>query len=327
MPFKHDWEQAHTQSQISEATVSSMVAQAFPQAQLHAHKVLAGGCANLNIKIQLADTPTPFLLRIYKRDPQAALREEQLTALLKHTLPVPAVYFIGEHTGQHFAITEFMPGISLRDLLLNYPEQAWAEVMLEVGQTLACLQKQTFPEAGFFDEQLNIKTPLQSKDLIAFVEHSLQTPAIQAALDAPTRSAIAQLFKTHAHLLPKAPPYTLVHGDFDPANILVDQHQGHWYITGILDWEFAHVGHWLIDVANMLRYAQDMPATFEHAFIQGLKTSNIVFPKNWKTLTHLYNLSALLDLLNRYSQEEHPKMHADIRELIAQLLQQKHPTI
>ncbi|HQU09284.1 MAG TPA: aminoglycoside phosphotransferase family protein, partial [Opitutales bacterium] len=270
MTFKRDWEQAHTHFKIPTTTIESMVEIALPDKDLASHTVIAEGCANLNIKLEFANAPEPVILRIYLRDPKAALREQRIAALLKQTLPIPEVYFVGEQEGYRFAITEYIPGITLRNLLLDYPEQAWAEVMLEAGTLLAHLQTHTFAQSGFLDEDLQIKRPLSSEDLVNFVLHALQTPQAQTSLDLATRSCIEQLFQTQAKNIPNHPPYQLVHGDFDPANILVNQHQGHWSISGILDWEFAYAGSWLNDLANMLRYAHAMPAIFETAFLKSL---------------------------------------------------------
>jgi Ser/Thr protein kinase RdoA (MazF antagonist) len=62
-----------------------------------------------------------------------------------------------------------------------------------------------------------------------------------------------------------------VHGDFDPANILVDKVNDAWSVTGILEWEFAFSGSYLWDVANMLRYAHKMPLEFQNSFIDALE--------------------------------------------------------
>lgn len=82
-----------------------------------------------------------------------------------------------------------------------------------------------------------------------------------------TISKISHLFDKHVHLFPNDNERHLVHGDFDPANILVDRTEGIWKVTGILDWEFSFSGSALWDIANMLRYAHLMPPEFENAFL------------------------------------------------------------
>src|SRR5512143_1632752 len=129
MTFKNNWEKTDQQFKIPPETIQAMVAIALPQEEVASYAVISGGCANLNIKIQLLHEPQPFILRIYVRDKEAAYREQKLAALLKHVVPIPEVYFVGDCEGYRFALTEYMAGISLRDLLLNHPNGSIESVM------------------------------------------------------------------------------------------------------------------------------------------------------------------------------------------------------
>jgi hypothetical protein len=66
-----------------------MVQLVYPHKKLIFHELIAGGCANLNIKIQLEHDQNPLLLRVYLRDKNAAYREQKLGALLKQRVPIP----------------------------------------------------------------------------------------------------------------------------------------------------------------------------------------------------------------------------------------------
>lgn len=78
-------------------------------------------------------------------------------------------------------------------------------------------------------------------------------------MSSETASKIRRYFNEYAYALPDKEEKHLVHADFDPANILVDKINGSWCVSGILDWEFSFSGSVLCDVANMLRYAHEMP--------------------------------------------------------------------
>ena len=58
----------------------------------------------------------------------------------------------------------------------------------------------------------------------------------------------------------------LAHGDFKPTNVLVDESG----LTGVVDWEFAHAGTRLADVAQMLRHPESLPPGFAAAFADAL---------------------------------------------------------
>ena len=113
-----------------------------------------------------------------------------------------------------------------------------------------------------------------------------------------------------------------MHGDYDPANILVQEINGKWKVSAILDWEFAFSGAWLFDVSNMLRYAHQLPNAYERCFIQGLENGGCRLPDDWKITIMLLNALSLLDLLSRHSQKEHPKQCADILALLEHNVQE-----
>jgi aminoglycoside phosphotransferase (APT) family kinase protein len=320
MTFKNDWEKTDQQFQIPPETIHTMVALALPEKKLASYDVSSGGCVNLNIKIQLLHEPQPLLLRIYVRDKDAAFREQKLAELLKHAVPIPEIYFVGECEGYRFAITEYMPGISLRDFLLNHPHENIESIMGQVGQMLASIQRVHFSMTGFFDADLKVSQPFTKQDYLTFVQACLDHSTV---LEQIGPESIAQIKKYHekndALLLDETQSH-LVHADYDPANILVDKIEGQWKITAILDWEFTHSGPALLDVANMLRYAHHMPPIFEKAFLQGLKQGGMILPENWRIRVHLLNLSALLDCLVRCTPRECPNRCADIRELVGHIL-------
>ena len=67
----------------------------------------------------MEDEELPFILRVYLRDKGAAYREQALAVLLKQAVPIPQVYFIGDYKSYRFALTEYLPGITLRELFVK----------------------------------------------------------------------------------------------------------------------------------------------------------------------------------------------------------------
>jgi len=317
--FKVDWEKTSVTYQLPEDMVEHMVQLAYPDKKLISHELIAGGCANINIKIQLENENQPLILRIYLRDKDAAYREQKLATLLKGTVPVPRAYYIGELDGHHFAITEFMTGIPLRDLLLGDVPHDLSAIMSEVGMILSKITAYEFQKTGFLNKELEV-IPYESSNVIKFAQDCLNDKTVLSVLSPEVIPEIKEAIEQHAYLFPTDDEKHLVHADFDPANILVDQINGSWVVTAILDWEFAFSGSYLWDVANMLRYSHKMPLEFQKAFIDALQKNGIKLPAHWRTTIHLLNLSSLLDLLKRSDPQIHPKRCADIRELITQIL-------
>jgi GrpB-like predicted nucleotidyltransferase (UPF0157 family)/Ser/Thr protein kinase RdoA (MazF antagonist) len=317
--FKVDWEKTSVTYQLQEGMVEKMVRLAYPDETVISSELIAGGCANLNIKIQLENEKHPLILRVYLRDKDAADREQKLAVLIKETVPIPLTHYIGELEGHHFAITEFMPGISLRDLLLGDVPHDRSAVMSEVGMILSKITAYEFSEAGFFDKELEV-VEHESCDIIKFAQDCLNDKTVLSVLSPEMIDEIKKVVEQYAYLFPTDGEKHLVHGDFDPANILVDKINGSWVVTGILDWEFAFSGSCLWDVANMIRYAHKMSPKFQNSFIDALESNGIKLPTDWRTTTHLLNLSSLLDLLKRSDPKDHPHRCADIRELIDHIL-------
>ena len=317
--FKVDWEKTRVTYQLPEGTIEKMVSLAYPDKQLTSFELIAGGCANLNYKIQLENQNHPLILRIYLRDKDAAYREQKLAALIKETVPLPLTHYIGELEGHHFAITEFMPGISFRDLLLGDAPHDLSAIMHEVGSILSRITAHEFPKAGFLNKDLEVVS-YDSSDIIKFAQDCSNDKTLLSVLSPEMIDEIKKAIKQYAYLFPTDGEKHLVHGDFDPANILVDKINGSWVVIGILDWEFAFSGSYLLDVANMLRYAHKMPPEFQNSFIEALQKNGIKLPAHWSTTIHLLNLSSLLDLLKRSDSQLHPNRCADIRELIDHIL-------
>ena len=334
--FKVDWEKTSVTYQLPEGMVEKMVRLAYPDKKITSSKLIAGGCANLNFKIQLENEKHPLILRVYLRDKDAACREQKLAALIKETVPAPLTHYIGELEEYHFAITEFMPGISLRDLLLGDVPHDLGTIMHEVGLILSRITAHEFLEAGFFDKELNLIPHSPSDDYLIFAKKCLQNKTVQSVLTSQTISKISQVLGDYGHLFPGGSDLPmlklrqtrkhLVHADFDPANILVNKIDGLWKVSGVLDWEFAFSGSVLCDVANMLRYGHKMPPEFQNAFLKGLGGGGVTLPKNWRVTVNLLNLLSLLDVLQRSDPKNSPKQCSGISELIHHILSKLNST-
>jgi aminoglycoside phosphotransferase (APT) family kinase protein len=103
------------------------------------------------------------------------------------------------------------------------------------------------------------------------VRHQLARWRAQlAAVAAPRVPALEGVFEWLAEHLPVPTSLALVHGDLRPGNFLYDEHS----VTGILDWELAHLGDPAEDLAwayvgrwspARLLSVADFVATYESA--------------------------------------------------------------
>lgn len=319
MVFKIEWEKTNERHSIPIETIEAMVSMAFPHNTLKAHHIIAGGCANLNVHILLKEGSTPFILRIYLRDPTRAFIEKAIGDSLENILPTPKTLFVGTYESFTFSVMEFIEGVPLREALLehNCPIEP---IMKQAGHMFAKIQNIHFAHSGFFEETLVPQKPLKREAYEEFLEETLKSPNIHGSLKPAHIQEIKGVFDKNFLLLPNEEESFLVHEDFDPANILVKEQDGDWTIRGLLNWEFAFSGSPLHDVANMLRYAHEMPPIYEKAFLLGAQVGAFTFPPHWRETTHLLNLLALLDSLQRHPPEQKPKQVTDILNLIDHIL-------
>ena len=320
MTFKANWEKAHTQHDLADPTIKKMLKIAYPNKEVKHYEIIAGGCANINIRADLAGLDSPIIIRVYLRDPKAAYREQKIGQILSGKVPVPQIDKIAEVSGYTFAVAQFIGGTTLRDLLLHDKQLDVKKIMFKVGNTLANISATKFNISGFFNEKLEIDEPIHQAGFIKFCQDALNNKNVKAVLSTQKRKRIYDLIQTNGQLFPDGHENNLVHADFDPANILVQKINDRVEISGILDWEFSFAGSTLCDVANMLRYAHHMPQSYEESFVKGLHSAGYNLPDNWRSKIAMLNLLSLLDCLQRSDPNNRPKQIADIQQLIEHIL-------
>lgn len=314
MVFKADWEPDQIRV-FSDDRIASIVHAAFKAAKVDAYEPMGVGCSNLNIKVQLKSRQNPALLRVYLQKPQAARIEQKLGQKVCGVLPVPSIERIFEVDGLTVAEASFLPGTLLRDVLLAEPSQNDLKALLyAVGQTLADLRMFEWEYAGFFDQDLQVQDPLDARAFEQYFFTVLDDQQVVACLPKDLQKKLGKLvFDDLASLEAE---HHLVHGDFDPSNLLVHLDKGRWVVSGILDWEYAFCGSTMVDVANMLRYRHLMPEVYTEAFIQGLSNKGYIMPERWCQVVHLLNACALLGCLHRSDAKKTPKRIQDIIGLL-----------
>ena len=321
MTFKANWEKTSTRVNLSEDLILKMLGTYYTcNNDIKSVSIVPGGCANINVLVQLNVSDAPVILRVYLRDKESVYREQKISSLLHEKLPVPEFYHVGEYDGYTFAIIEYLPGQTLRDLLLKGKSPDISDIMFKVGRTLGEIAKIKFPSSGFFNKNLEVEKDITPEGFVDFCFECLENNKVKATLPQGQREQIKSIFRVYKNLLPGDTESNLVHADFDPANILVSEVNGEIEVSGILDWEFSFAGGALCDVANMLRYAHQMPGEYQDSFLKGLRGIGYELPSSWQITVNLLNIVSLLDCLVRSDSENRPNQIKDIQELIAHIL-------
>ena len=92
MTFKDNWEKSDTQYNLADPVIRKMLKIAYPNKQVNHYEIIAGGCANINIKADLLGLESPIILRVYMRDPMVAYKEQKIGRLLSDKVPLPQIY-------------------------------------------------------------------------------------------------------------------------------------------------------------------------------------------------------------------------------------------
>ena len=282
--------------------------QYFDQGHLSSFEILTNGAANTSYKI-LWDNK-PYILRFYVRNPSYSKIDATIHTFIKDSVPVPELLY-ADITAQPypFAIFEFVHGIHLHDIK---DKTLAPKISYELGKNLALMHKNRFPQAGFFGQNLSVdiifeegSSPYYEHIIEIFTNKSL---AWQRIGDDKAKQLMTFIQENKSAFPTVVDGGCLVHSDYKPVNLL-------WFdekVT-VLDWEFTHSGHPLIDFAVIQRHFDKFPSDIKN-LEKGYREFGGVLKHDWLKRAQVTDLINLLQLLN--SKEERPQLFESLLKRI-----------
>lgn len=236
---------------------------------------LAAGKSNSNYKLAL-DNGQACVVRLYSQGDPA--REAYLMKLVRDRVPVPEVLA----QGADWSVLSFLEGEPLE----NVPQRSKA-----AARALARIAEVTFQAPGWVNADGTV-TPFPFGGLRGFVELMLEKQEVARWVDPRVGRRIRAVLELEAGRLAEIDSQScLVHGDFNPSNILIRDGQ----VSGVLDWEYAHSGSPLMDIANLLRHIDN---AYHEQIEEGLREGGMQLPQDWRKRAELVDLTSHLEFLS-----------------------------
>lgn len=265
---------------------------------------LSGGLNNSNIKIT-TNSHESFVLRIYSKNSKGIEVERKILNLLNNKVPVPQVLFIDSSRSvleYPFLILSWVNGTQLSVMMDEKNKTRIPGIGSAVGESLSQIHKVKFPVSGFFDDKLNISqyVKLNANVFLMYIEESLVQGYGNKHLGVELCNEVLRFSQEQSHLINNLEEQnSLVHGDFNPLNILVEERDRNIKISGVMDWEYAFSGSPLMDIGNFLRYESVNSPKLLNEFIVSYQHNGGNLPYKWLQKAKLLDLISLCGLLNK----------------------------
>ena len=236
--------------------------------------LLPAGKSNTNYKLVLSDGEA-YVLRLYSHGD--ARREAYVMDLVRELVPVP----LQVDRGETWSLFTFLEG----DLLERVPVSS--DLAAEALVRISSVQ---FQAAGWIEADGSI-SPFPWLGVRGYATEKLETAEVQGWLGPEMVEAALRVLESEKQRLAELDAETsLVHGDFNPSNILIRDGA----VSGVLDWEYCHAGTPYMDIGNLLRHTADK---YHGRIKSGLQAAGMYLPQDWRKRAQLADLTSHLEFL------------------------------
>jgi aminoglycoside phosphotransferase (APT) family kinase protein len=227
-----------------------------------------------------------------RHHPEAAQIQEALLRLVRGLVPVPRVLEAKRPdaaTGMPaLLVTELVDGVRGDLLLPTLDDVALRAVGRAFGEVARTLSRMPQPRAGTFADAA-LRVDPRELHLPDWVE----AHAERLAWSDDDLAALGEVAEEATGLLGEVDRVSLVHSDLNPKNLLVDPST--LAVVAVLDWEFAHAGHPLTDLGNLVRF--DRAAAYVCGVLEGFGDDD--YGDDTLDAARSADLAALVELASR----------------------------
>ena len=236
--------------------------------------LFSSGKCNSNYKLTLNDG-TVIVARISSSD--SSSRELRVMDLASELVKVPEVLY----ESPPLSILEFLSGETLE----NAPEYSRL-----AGIAISQFSSRSFDSPGRIEEDGSISA-FDFGGIQGYIDECLDNTQVLERLGGERKGKLLPLLRSKSQLIEELESEAcLVHGDFNPTNILIHEEQ----LSGVLDWEYALAGTPFMDIGNLLRNTDER---FHSEIEQGLCEGGMRLPMDWKERAELVDLTSQFEFL------------------------------
>lgn len=309
--------------------IELLIRKAVPAARLVSAELIRTGSANTNYRVRVDGESEGLAVRIVLRDPDTCAKEANLIRRLAPLVPVPRLLyaeFAPESLRYPFMVTSWIEGTTLRDALSSpLPPQEHAALGKAVGCVLARLGEMQFQTYGMLGPDLSVTPwsvafggkaksgPDDGSEVVAIIEGYLNRHAGEN-LGREGSERVLRLARREMRRFAPEGKARLVHSDFNPTNILVRREHMSWMVSGVIDWEWAHSGSPLFDIANLMRHEHLISERFESAFVDAFLQGGGSLPADWREHVLVLDLINLIEMI-----DASPPLHEAQRRVLARI--------
>lgn len=198
-------------------------------------KPLHGGMCSTVLEVKFDSLPYVAVVKLsVEPDPHFEIEAASLDYLRQHSqMRVPEVYLqknAGDLLKYHVLVMERLPGVNLGQAELTPKERQNIDCQLaDILIELHSHKRNTYGLSDSYEDSYESWIDEFSEQITSWVDEG------KHLLSRRSSEIIPHLLKEMPRVLEPAGPPTLVHGDIWSTNIIVDQQNGRWIISGLVD--------------------------------------------------------------------------------------------
>jgi thiamine kinase-like enzyme len=302
-----NWERAIPFFNIQKSELTEICNRYDAGLRINSYKALRTGCRNSNYAVKT--NKGDYFLRIFPPGDSAYLNEKTVNKILLDKINIPRLYFASEFKNRGCLIYGYIDSVPLQSRLAD-KARLKDDIVRQAAKSAAVIH-------GFKGDDFPGLTKNGYPPYAEWYELFLSNVKAVSRLGHETVKRVRRLVAENGPKLREIDKHqSFTHGDFRPANMLLDDKN----TVYIADWEFAGEGHTLGDIGQFFRYRRYFDDNHLSVFKEEYdKHARVRLPGDWYALSRLRDLVNPLQMIG--GDTERPLMFQDLKNVVLDSLE------